>query len=89
MALRVTVPKYKDLKHPLLINQIDAKEISDSFLVGYGWFDGEGCGWMHSEAKKRFLALLNKEKLRICDGILEFHSHVIDCGYIAIAFIVN
>ena len=86
MALRVTVPKYKDLKHPLLINQIDAKEISGGFLAVYDWFDGEGCGWMHPEAQKRFLALPNKEKLRVYDGILEFHAHVIDCGYIAIDF---
>jgi len=86
MALKVTVPKYKDLKHPLLVNQIDAQEIGSGFLAVYDWFDGEGCGWMHPEAQKRFLALPNEDKLRVYDGMLEFHAHVINCGYIAIDF---
>lgn len=85
-ALKLTVPKYRDLKHPLLINQIDAKEIGGGYLAIYDWFDGEGCGWMHPDAQKRFLDIPNKDKLRVYNGILEFHAHVIDCGYIAIDF---
>ena len=41
---------------------------------------------MHPEMQKKFLALPNKKKLRVYEGILEFHAHVIECGYIAIDF---
>jgi len=84
MMLKISVPKYKDLKHPLLVNQIHAEEIGGGFIAVYDWFDGDGCGYMHLEAQKRFLALPNEEKLRVYHGILEFHAHVIECGYIAI-----
>jgi len=86
MRLKITVPKYRELKHPLLIDQIDAVEIGGGFLTTYDWFDGEGCGYMHPEMQKRFLALPNDEKLRVYEGILEFHAHVIECGYVAIDF---
>jgi len=86
IALKMSVPKYKDLKHPLLINQIAVEEIGGGFLAIYDWFDGEGCGYMHPEMQKKFLALPNKEKLRVYEGILEFHAHVIERGYIAIDF---
>ena len=86
MMLKITVPKYKDLKHPLLINQIYAEETGGGFLTVYDWFDGEGCGYMHPETQKKFLSLPNREKQRVYEGILEFHAHVIECGYIAIDF---
>ena len=86
MMLKISVPKYKELKHRLLINQIDAEETGGGFLAVYDWFDGEGCGYMHPKMQKKFLALPNKEKLRVYDGILEFHAHVAECGYVAIDF---
>jgi len=36
--------------------------------------------------QKKFLELPNADKLRVYDGILEFHAHVIECSYIAIDF---
>jgi len=86
MRLKISVPKYKELKHPLLINQIGAEAVGGGFLAIYDWFDGEGCGYMHPEMQRKFLALPNKEKQRIYAGILEFHAHVIERGYIAIDF---
>ena len=85
-ALKITVPKYKELKHRLLINQIDAEETGGGFIAVYDWFDGEGCGYMHPEMQKKFLALPDREKLRVYNGILEFHCHVAACGYVAIDF---
>jgi len=84
--LKISVPKYRDLKHPLLINQIHAEEIGGGFIAVYDWFDGEGCGYMHPEMQMKFLALPNKDKLRVYEGILEFHAHVAACGYVAIDF---
>ena len=46
MALKISVPKYKELKHPLLIHQVDAEEIGGGFMAVYDWFDGEG--WLHA-----------------------------------------
>jgi serine/threonine-protein kinase len=86
MMLKISVPKYKHLKHPLLINQIGAEEVGGGFITVYDWFDGEGCGYMHPETQERFLALPNEDKLRVYEGILDFHAHVIECGYIAIDF---
>ena len=86
MALKLSVPKYRDLKHPLLIDQIHAEETGGGFLAVYEWFDGEGCGYMHPETQKKFLALPNRDKLRVYDGILAFHAHVAARGYIAIDF---
>ena len=91
MMLKISVPKYNDLKHPLLINQIGAEEIpcgatGGGFIAIYDWFDGEGCGYMHPVAQAKFLALPNEDKLRVYEGILDFHAHVIERGYIAIDF---
>jgi len=86
MRLKFTAPKYKDLKHPLLVNQLYAEEAGGGYIAVYDWFDGEGCGYMHPEMQQRFLALPNSDKLRVYTGILTFHAHVIDCGYVAVDF---
>jgi serine/threonine-protein kinase len=86
LRLKFTVPKYQDLRHPLLINQIDAEEISGGFITVFDWFDGESCGYPQKEACERFMALPNKEKQRVYEGILDFHAHVAECGYVAIDF---
>jgi len=86
LRLKYTVPKYKDLHHPLLINQIDAEEIGGGFITVFDWFDRESCGYPQKEACKKFMALPNKEKQRIYEGILEFHAHVAERGYVAIDF---
>ena len=84
--LNFTVPKYKDLKHPLLINQIYAEEVGGGFLTVFDWFDGESCGYPQPEMCKRFMSLPAQEKLRVYEGILTFHVHVAECGYVAIDF---
>ena len=84
--LKYAVPKYKDLKHPLLINLIDAQAIGNGFIAVFDWFDGESCGYPQPEMCIRFMALPVEEKLRVYEGILEFHAHVAKCGYVAIDF---
>jgi len=85
-TLKATVTKYKDLKHPLLINQIDAQEVGGGFLTVFDWFDGESYGYPQTEMCKRFLALPVKEKQRVFEGIMEYHAHVAECGYVAVDF---
>ena len=84
--LKFTVAKYKELKHPLLINQIDAEEIGGGFLTVFNWFDGENCGYPQREMNIKFLSLPVSEKKRVFEGIMEFHAHVAQCGYVAIDF---
>lgn len=84
--LKFSVPKYKDLKHPLLINQIGAEEIGGGFITIFDWFDGESCGYPQQKMWKKFMALPAEKKLPVYEGILEFHAHVAECGYVAIDF---
>ncbi|HBI73305.1 MAG TPA: serine/threonine protein kinase [Lachnospiraceae bacterium] len=84
--LKFSVPKYKDLKHPLLINQIDAEEVGGGFITIFDWFDGVSCGYPQREMCKKFMELPVREKQRVYEGILEFHAHVAECGYVAIDF---
>ena len=86
LRLKYSVPKYKEMKHPLLVNLIDAMEIGGGYLTVFDWFDGESCGYPQCEMNKRFLALPVEKKMRVYDGILEFHAHVAKCGYTAIDF---
>jgi serine/threonine-protein kinase len=86
LRLRYSVQKYKDMKHPLLVNLIDAMEIGGGYLTVFDWFDGESCGYPQRDVNKRFLALPVEKKMRVYNGILEFHAHVAKCGYVAIDF---
>jgi serine/threonine-protein kinase len=61
-------------------------EIGGGYLTVFDWFDGESCGYPQQEMCKRFIALPAHKKIRVYDGILEFHAHVIKCGYVAIDF---
>lgn len=84
--LKFSVFKYKDLKHPLLINILDSEEIGNGFITVFDWFDGESCGFSQPEMHKKFMALPVKEKQRVFEGIMEFHAHVAERGYVAIDF---
>jgi len=84
--LKHSVQKYKDLKHPLLINIIDAEEIGNGFITVFNWFDGESCGYPQPEMCAKFKLLPDKEKQRVFEGIVEFHVHAAERGYVAIDF---
>ena len=84
--LKYSVLKYKELKHPLLVNQIDAEEIGGGFLTVFDWFDGVSFGYPQTEMAKKFMALPTNKKQRVYEGILEFHAHVAEQGYVAIDF---
>jgi serine/threonine protein kinase len=84
--LKHTVPKYNDLRHPLLINMIDAEEIGGGFITIFDWFDGESCGNPQPEMCAKFKSLPAKEKQRVFKGIVEFHVHAAERGYVAIDF---
>jgi serine/threonine-protein kinase len=78
--LKHTVPKYNDLRHPLLINMVDAEEIGGGFITVFDWFDGESCGYPQPEMCAKFKSLPAKEILRVFEGIVEFHVRVAERG---------
>lgn len=84
--LRHSVKKYNDLRHPLLVDIIDAEEIGGGFITVFDWFDGESCGYPQPEMCAKFKSLPIKEKQRVFEGIIEFHAHVAERGYVAIDF---
>lgn len=86
LRLKYSVPKYKEMRHPLLVNLVDAMEIGGGYLTVFDWFEGESCGYPQRETCKRFMALPSDKKMRVYDGILEFHAHVAKCSYVAIDF---
>ncbi len=84
--LKYSVLKYKELKHPLLIDQIGAEEIGGGFITVFDWFDGVSCGYPQRQMREKFAALPAEKKLPVFEGILDFHAHVAQCGYVAIDF---
>ena len=84
--LKSSVSIYRDLKHPLLVNMIGAEEIGGGFLMVFDWFDGESFGYPQPEMCKKFMSLPVEEKMRVFEGIMEFHAYVAGRGYVAIDF---
>jgi serine/threonine-protein kinase len=86
LRLKYSVPKYKEMKHHLLVNLVDSMEIGGGYLTIFDWFNGESCGYPQREMWKKFNSLPAEKKLPVYDGILAFHAHVAKCGYVAIDF---
>ncbi len=86
LRLKYSVPKYKEMKHPLLVNLVDAVEVGGGFMTVFDWFNGESFGYPQREMCAKFMALPLEEKQRVYEGILEFHAHAAACGYTAIDF---
>ncbi|MFE8699807.1 hypothetical protein ACFYKX_04135 [Cytobacillus sp. FJAT-54145] len=83
--LKSTVLIYEDLRHPILIEMIEHKEIEKGYLTVFEWFEGECMGKQYNSFDK-FLTLPLDKKLSNYQDILLFHSHVNKCGYIALDF---
>lgn len=84
--LRATVPIYRDLRHPNLIELIETAETGGGFAMVFRWADGDCMGRMYPEAHKRFMALPAQTKLKVFSDISEFLAHVAAKGYAAIDF---
>jgi len=84
--LKAALPKYQDLRHPLLINLIEAKEIGGGYILMFDWEDGESFSMEQPLPYKRFCALPLSKKVFVFEEILRFHEHVAKCGYVAMDF---
>ena len=83
--LKGTSEIYDDLRHPYLLNIVEHMAIPGGYLQVFEWFDGLCMGKQYGQTEK-FLSLPVEEKLEIYRCILDFHSHVNKCGYVAIDF---
>lgn len=84
--LRATVPTYRDLAHPSLINLLRAEETGGGFAALFEWTDAVCMGRQYPVDRARFMAMPLPAKLRVYGDILEFHAHVIEKGYVAVDF---
>ncbi len=84
--LRATVAAYEDLRHPNLIEFVQAEEIGGGFAMVFKWADGACMGKMYPQSRQEFLRATQAEKLGIYRAILSFHEYVVKKGYVAVDF---
>lgn len=84
--LKATVPVYRDLAHPNLIRLRGAEAISGGFAAVFDWADGECMGRMYPMSHRRFMQMPLETRVRVYEGILAFHAHAAERGYVAIDF---
>lgn len=84
--LCATVPVYQDLRHPNLVEFVDAMEIGGGYAVIFKWTDGDCMGRMYPAAHKRIMELTNEKKLSLYRDLLEFLHHTAENGYFAVDF---
>lgn len=86
VRLKSTIEIYKDLRHPKLIEMVDAKDLANGFGMIFKWADGDCMGRMYPEAHCRFMNLPIQARLDVFRDILEFLAFVNSHGYVALDF---
>lgn len=84
--LAATVPIYRDLRHPNLIELVEAGKLADGFGMVFKWADGDCMGRMYPAAHRRFMQLPVAERMKVFDDILAFLDFVNAAGYVAVDF---
>ena len=95
--LKNAVKVYEDLQHPHLIRLIEHYPVGDGCVAIFDWVSGEGLRsyweyvgqpmWSyHASPNYRFRRLPIDKRIAVVDKIMEFHRHVIECGYIPVDF---
>ncbi|MDE6607415.1 MAG: hypothetical protein K2K54_06645, partial [Lachnospiraceae bacterium] len=67
VRLKAAVPVYRDLKHPNLIELVEAGEMADGFGMVFRWADGDCMGRMYPAAHHKFMNLPVEERLKVFD----------------------
>lgn len=84
--LKETLPTYRDLKHPNLIELVEAEEVGGGFAMVFKWVDGDCMGRMYPAAHRRFMQLPVAARLNVFRDVLSFFEHVVSKNYVAIDF---
>lgn len=85
-TLRSTVPIYRDLTHPNLIELLDTFELPGIFAMIFRWTDAVCMGRQYPESHAQFMALPICDKLRVFADVCSFLAHTAHSGYTAIDF---
>lgn len=95
--LKQSIPLYRALKHPHLIELIDHFSLEKGYAAVFEWHEG-GClhsPWSFPPPAKynhpdspyyRYRQLSVEKRLNSIDAILSFHQHVESMGYVAVDF---
>ena len=94
--LKDAVIKYKDIKHPHLIQYVDSFDYNEFFVVIYEYANGE-CLFDHWNFDRykitneitplmKFKNLSIQKRLVVVDKLFSFFETFIDCGYVAVDF---
>ena len=79
------VSAFRALRHPHLVDLVEAKVIGDGYAVVFEWFEGENLR-TPIRPNPQLFALSVEERMRMFGKILEFHRHVEEMEYVAIDF---
>lgn len=95
--LQNAVRVYRDLQHPYLIRLLEHYPAGNGYVAVFDWVNGEGLRsyWNYigqamwscpASPNYRFRHLPVEKRIAVVDKIMEFHQHVIRCGYIPADF---
>lgn len=84
--LKATLPIYRDLAHPCLIELTEAREMAGGYAMVFKWAEGDCMGRMYPEEHRRFMSLPVETRLQIFRDVLAFLEHVHAQGYVAVDF---
>lgn len=77
---------YHALAHEHLVNCLYAGQAGGGYIQVFPWVEGLCWGKMYPNQRRRFLALSDAVKLKIYETILDFHLHVLACGWVCVDF---
>lgn len=84
--LKSTLPIYRALRHPTLVELVEPLEFPGGFAMIFKWADGDCMGRMDAAAHKRFMMLPAEARLNVFRDVLDFLAFVNERGWVAIDF---
>ncbi len=84
--LKDTLPIYRDLRHPSLIELVDVREAAGGFAMVFKWAEGDCMGRMYPAQHQRFMNMPSEDRLQVFRDVAVFLEYVNSRGYVAIDF---
>lgn len=84
--LKDTLPNYRDLRHPSLIELVDTREAAGGFAMVFRWAEGDCMGRMYPAEHQRFMSMPLEHRLQVFRDVTVFLEYVNSQGYVAIDF---
>ncbi|MBQ8510125.1 MAG: serine/threonine protein kinase [Clostridia bacterium] len=84
--LKATLPVYQALRHPNLVEFLEAREVGGGFAMVFRYTDAECMGRMYPESRAKFMALPLDTHRKVYSEVLDFLMYTASQGYAAIDF---